>query len=370
MRQEILVAAVATIAACGSAAQPNLTTGDGTTDPSGGTPPEESPTSTPPVASSSPPQESATQHPGEEVEEHDTMYVKGRHLYSACGEQVILRGVNKMNIWTDRDGSRSFPEIAKTGANTVRIVWDTTGTATELDTIIGRALEHGLLPMVELHDATGNWDGLSDLVDYWVSPDVLDVIEKYQRNLLVNIGNEVGGHGMTQDQFEDGYTLAVQRMRAAGIRTPLVIDSSQWGTDINMLQAAGPNLIKQDPDRNLIFSVHAYWGGWSADAIWNEIEESATMELPLIIGEFAHQSVECLTPIDYDALLQAADAHEVGWYAWEWGPGNTPCPEMDMTSDDSFATLHGWGKDVALDHPSGIKATAKPVKTITSDSCG
>ena len=121
-----------------------------------------------------------------------TMSVSGRHLYSACGEQITLRGVNKMNIWQDKDGSRSFAEIAKTGANTVRIVWDMTGTAEELDTIIARAVSEGLVPMVELHDATGKFEMLHKLVDYWIQPDVVAVITKHQRNLLVNIGNEVG----------------------------------------------------------------------------------------------------------------------------------------------------------------------------------
>ena len=36
--------------------------------------------------------------------------VAGRDLYDKCGEKVILRGVNKMVVWTDIN-STSFPEI-------------------------------------------------------------------------------------------------------------------------------------------------------------------------------------------------------------------------------------------------------------------
>src|SRR5215213_10089521 len=50
-------------------------------------------------------------------------YVQGRHLYDKTGEKVILYGVNKMIYWMDIDGIPSYAEIAKTGANAVRIQW-------------------------------------------------------------------------------------------------------------------------------------------------------------------------------------------------------------------------------------------------------
>ena len=53
----------------------------------------------------------------------DTMYVNGRYLYSAAGEKVILRGMNEMYVWSsDQTGAWSLGEIAKTGANSVRLV--------------------------------------------------------------------------------------------------------------------------------------------------------------------------------------------------------------------------------------------------------
>jgi hypothetical protein len=52
-----------------------------------------------------------------------TFYVSGRFLYAPNGEKVVLRGINNMNVVSDQTGERSFPEIAKTGANVVRIMW-------------------------------------------------------------------------------------------------------------------------------------------------------------------------------------------------------------------------------------------------------
>jgi hypothetical protein len=62
----------------------------------------------------------------------------------------------------------------------VRIVW---AIATDqgptdidrLDALITNAKKNQLIPMIDLHDATGNWDGLHELVSYWVQPVVVSV---------------------------------------------------------------------------------------------------------------------------------------------------------------------------------------------------
>ena len=57
--------------------------------------------------------------------------------------------------------------------------------------------------------------------------------------------------------------------------------------------------------------------------------------------------------------------HEIGWYAWESGPGNALgnppyplCDKMDMTPDGRFVHLKpGWAEEVAVSSPYGIKNT-------------
>ena len=63
-------------------------------------------------------------------------FVQDSFLYSKDNEKVVLRGVNHMFIWTDREG-KTIPEIAKTGANCVRIVWNTRGRISDLDDVLG-----------------------------------------------------------------------------------------------------------------------------------------------------------------------------------------------------------------------------------------
>lgn len=304
-------------------------------------------------------------------------YVEGRHLFDRCGERVILRGVNKMIIWTDRHGN-SFAEIAKTGANTVRVVWTVKDhrDADELDRVLRKAIAARLIPMIELHDATGDLGKVPELVDFWTRPEIVGVLRRHESTLLLNIANEAGGTGVALEEFVETYRSAISRLRGVGLSLPLVIDAPRWGQDIDLLQAAAPRLLEADPLRNLLFSVHMWWpeGPTSEDPgstkkIIAELEESVEMGLPLIVGEFAHAGVGCSRSIDYKAILAEAQKHEIGWFAWSWGPGNRDCGEMDMTADGRFDSLRGWGLDVAVTNPNGIRQTARIPESIYRGEC-
>jgi mannan endo-1,4-beta-mannosidase len=296
-----------------------------------------------------------------------------------------------MSVFDDADptGTVSFPEIRKTGANTVRIVWAITkdlaknGPATDaatLDALIANARANGLVPMVELHDATGNWGRLGDLVAYWTQPAIVAIIAKHQEYLLVNIGNEVGDDTVSNAQFIAGYTGAVQQMRAAGIHTPLVIDAPDWGKDLEALTATAGSLLAADPERNLIFSVHLYWSkavGATPDFIRTQLQTAVAANYPLIVGEFSktggvdpnnnfNSSCQAAGDIHYEVIIEECQKLGIGWYAWEWGPGNiyggANCDVMDMTTDSRFATLKpGWATEVATTSPFSIKNTSRSI---------
>jgi mannan endo-1,4-beta-mannosidase len=303
-------------------------------------------------------------------------YVDGRHLYDRCGEQVVLRGVNEMIVWSGgQDGVPEFAEIAKTGANAVRIVWTIAdGTAAGLDTAITNAVAQDLIPMVELHDATGDLSKLPSLVTWWTQADVVAVIKKHEQYLLLNIGNEVGASEQA-DPWESAYETAITSLRDAGIRTPLIIDGPQWGQDIDMLQNKGPALIEHDPDHNLLFSVHMWWNDPNGTRVTNEIQQSVSMSLPLIVGEFAQHAVSNCSaePFDYDTLLTLAQTNQIGWLAWSWGSvKNNDCKDdgpFDMTTNGTFAGLSGWGLDVATTHEASIKNTSVRPASMTSGTC-
>jgi mannan endo-1,4-beta-mannosidase len=307
----------------------------------------------------------------------DTFHVDGRFLYDRCNEKVVLRGVNEMVVWTaGKDGSPEFAAIAQTGANSIRIVWNEEGSAAELDTAITGALAAKLIPIVEHHGATGNLpDVAAKVVPYWTQADVAQVLVKHQANLLLNIANEAGDDKVTQEAFESTYKAAITAIRATGFKGPLVIDAPQWGQDIDRLQASGPALITADPLHNLMFSVHMWWSDPEGARVKQELQQSAEMNLPLVVGEFAQHAVYLCdqSPFAYSVLLDEAHTREIGWLAWSWGGvTNNDCQGMgtfDMTNGGEFGTWTGkWASDVAVDHPQGLKTALRP-KSIVTGAC-
>lgn len=328
------------------------------------------------------------------INAHQTFYVEGRNLKDPCGNTVILKGVNKMNIWTDQAGA-SFPEIAQTGANAVRIVWEVneggspTNDAT-LDNLIALCIAQKMIPIVEVHDATCNWAGLQSLVDYWKRPAILSIINKYKHAMLLNIGNEVGDYSVTAAQFQAGYNSAVSQLRTAGITVPLMIDAPNCGNDIDVLLQTGQNIITADPLHNILFSVHTYWpmndapypnanpnvpphsGYGTQTFITTKFEAAFNANLPLLVGELANYGAwnwnydfcQQYGQVNYQWIASECQRLGIGYLAWEWGPGNTGggnanCNVMDMTTNNTYASLWGWGLAIATNATYGLITAQK-----------
>jgi mannan endo-1,4-beta-mannosidase len=306
-----------------------------------------------------------------------TFRVQGAKLLDRCGEEVVLRGVNEMIIWSSgKDGDPEFSEIAKTGANVVRIVWNEEGTAAELETAIANALKEQLIPMVEHHSATGDLSKLPEVVDYWVSPDIIAVLKKYEADLLLNIANEAGDGNVTAAQFQAAYEPAITRLREAGLVLPLILDAPSWGQNINVLQASWEALVAHDPESNLLFSVHMWWNDPEGTRVKTELAESVAAGMPLIVGEFAQHAVsQCSAePFAYGVLLEEAEKAAIGWLAWSWGAvPNNDCKEdgpFDMAEGGVYGSWTGtWAEEVAVTHPASIKNTSVRPASIVTGSC-
>jgi mannan endo-1,4-beta-mannosidase len=88
----------------------------------------------------------------------------------------------------------SIPAIAKTGANSIRIQWRINlqgglNTA-HLDKVIQVSINNKLVPIVQLHDATGSSDPKTlENCATWFKNNVA-LLNKYKKYLIVNIANE------------------------------------------------------------------------------------------------------------------------------------------------------------------------------------
>jgi len=316
----------------------------------------------------------------------NTYQVKGRFLTDPCGDTVILRGVNKMVIWRwgAGDGLTSLAEIAKTGANCVRMVWDYSGTADMLNTALTTCEQLKMIPLIEQHDDnpadnTNEVDNLPLYMQYWMKPDVLAVLKAHQAHLLLNIVNELGTFATTTDAFINAYKDAITTFRTAGVNAPLVIDASGYGQNIDMLEAAGPTLSAFDPGHNILYSVHLYWQynfGDTDDEVTQTLQQSVDNNLPLIVGEFCKYQTngDSGQAVSYKNIIAQCNAKKIGYLAWEWGPGNLgdankPVPWVGFTTDGTFATLNGWGYEVGWSSTDGIHATSVKSHYLLTDSC-
>jgi len=307
----------------------------------------------------------------------NTFRVEAGKLYDRCGEQVILRGVNEMIVWSSgQDGVPEFAEIAKTGANAVRIVWNDEGSAAGLDVAITNALAQQLIPIIEHHGATGDLSKLTAVVDYWVRPEVVTVLKKHEQNLLLNIANEAGDGMVTSASFQTAYQPVITRLREAGLQLPLVIDAPSWGQNIDVLQAAWQPLTMHDPRHNLLFSVHMWWNDASGTRVKTELQQSTAAGMPLIVGEFAQHAVSgCASqPFAFGTLLEEAQKSGIGWLAWSWGSvPNSDCKDdgsFDMTVEGKYGSWkETWAEEVAVTHPASIQKTSVRPASIVNGAC-
>ncbi len=305
------------------------------------------------------------------------LYVDGRYLYTPAGEKLILKGYNAMIVYWDIYGEVNFPEIEKTGANCVRIFWKLDGytwPASDLDKVLTNCIQNNMIPIICLWDATGNWEKIQFCVNYWTSPSIAAVLKKHEKNLIVNIANEPGNKAMSKDVFVGTYSSAVQQMRDAGIKAPLIIDADTWGRNANSVLDTGTELLELDPEHNLIFSWHlwdpANWGMGKISEIDRITDTAVERNLCFIVGEFGpcEQCDKCAsTKINWEYLIEKCYKNEIGYLPWVWRWTDChSCIEYEPGNYGDWVNTP-WGESVSVTHQYSIKNTAtRPAGMITA----
>ena len=302
----------------------------------------------------------------------DTMYIEGRHLFSAAGEKVVLRGVNEMFVWSDDPtGERLIPQIAQTGANCVRLVWtEEDGPKEQLVELIERCIGHRMIAMPECHSATGEWDRLDVCINFWKDPVLREGIQRNRMWTLLNIGNEVGDENVTPEQFSAGYRRAIDSIRGWGYTVPIVIDASTWGQNVGIILETWEEIEQHDPLHNVLFSVHSYWSDtWNYQRVANA---SVNDGLPVIVGEGPSPTAypNC-TLLDYPTGLEVLGKNDVGWLSWSWGgmPNGHCVPNFDHTVDGIFGEWKTpYAEEMMVTHPFSLMRTAERPASIYPDS--
>lgn len=299
-------------------------------------------------------------------------------LYDANTNAFLIRGINNAHADWDNYGRyyayNALDNISSYKFNTVRIQWRkyTTGglTINDLENTIKRCIAQKMVPMVELHDATGSASvsQLNEMAQFWA--DNVWLLVKYRKYIIVNIANEWSPWGTSPWDWYQAYKGAIKIIRDAGFSGTLVIDAPAYAQDPNGPKWYGQDLINYDPVSNLVFSLHMYaqWGGSNPDySIVNEMQAIKNKQLPLIIGEFAHKhpADACAeVSIDFWAIMRESRKHGYGYIGWSWhGNGMGEC-SINLNYLDVATTWEGaslgsaWGNHLVNYTGYGIASTS------------
>jgi hypothetical protein len=288
---------------------------------------------------------------------HPGFYTEAGKLYDANGREFVIRGVNNPHAWFDPDNQYlaygALDTIASYKTNTIRVVWSQDQTALLLAQVLYRIVELKMIPLVELHDATGKTDtaSLQAAANYYLQADVKKVLNDFRGYLLVNIANEWSGD-------LSAYESVVSSLRAGGIQHTLVIDASGYGQDINSIIGNAPSLLSGDSgEGKLLFSIHMYGQFGSASAVTDALERAQGASIPMIVGEFGPQLSGA--NVAWATIVSECETRKMGYIPWSWKGNSADTANLDMAQEWK-GPLTQWGQDVMVNHNASIQKTAQP----------
>lgn len=329
--------------------------------------------------------------------QNDVLKVENQNLVTPNGQTLILRGVNypildegSISISNASQYQYYIDQVALTGANAIRIPWYTDGKHWRdnplygapgtlegyidnghLSNLLGYCREKGMIPILEIHDVTcsNNWNELLTTVqDWWLKPEILDLIETHKEYLIINIANEFGQADWTgnptaaMNTFKNNYNQIIANLRNEGVQVPIMIDAPDCGMSSTQLLSVAQDMLDADSEENLIFSAHTYWYGYAntASAITTKINEIVDSEVCFVFGEIANRQDVTGNQDDgtynidniYQEVLTQACTHGIGWLAWTFNLDWESAREMSPTSE--FNNLTPYGNDLVYNTVYGL----------------
>jgi len=301
-------------------------------------------------------------------------FVKNGNLYDKNGNNFMIRGINATWAWHFNDNKNATDNMKHVGFNAVRIVWQTSLGASNLDVAIQTVVNNKMIPMVELHDFTGS-DSYTDLqtaAQWWANNKT--VINKWENHLLLNIANEWSS-GCTATQYKDAYVNAINIIRNAGIKATLVIDARHYGKDLYTIRDVVDDIFNADPQKNIVYSQHMYCGSGS-NGVWGVGEDPVLIDRDLdwwknngycaIVGEFADRELyggDCDPKEDDIRRICQENGQGYMWWSWDGSYANNQWYYCIGTNNNwevwNDSGLSPWGYEMIVsDTYSGIRATS------------
>ncbi|MDQ0050699.1 mannan endo-1,4-beta-mannosidase [Paenibacillus polymyxa] len=301
--------------------------------------------------------------------ENTGFYINGTTLYDANGNPFVMRGINHAYTWYKGQESAAIPAIARTGANTIRIVlsdgqqW-TKDNLSELQNLITLSEQNKLVVVLEVHDGTGSDSAtvLNNIANYWI--EMKGALIGKESTVILNIANEWYG---TWDGggWAEGYKSVIPKLRNAGIKNTIMVDGAGWGQYPQSIFDYGTEVFNADPLKNTMFSIHMYeYAGGNAATVKSNMDNVLNKNLALVIGEFGikHTSGD----VDEATIMSYAEQKGVGYLAWSWKGNSAGLDYLDMATDWEGTSFTEQGR-IIIEGPNGIRATSK-LSTVYSGS--
>ena len=320
------------------------------------------------------------------------IHTNGRYLLGPNGDTLLLRGINYAPYnWGYDINSLEFDEIAKTGANVVRIPWysnnsDATTDAVyknyvALDSAISKCIQHKMVAIIEIHDYTCSTDttGLLNLKTWWTQSGIFNILKKYKASVIVNYANEALFFNFASNPttalatYKNTYQHIITALRnVSGFNFPIMIDAPDCGSnsDAFITSNLAKDLIQYDPQHNLIFSAHAYWYAFAnndSTKMATKINTVLAQNIPLVLGEIGNLQDDanpCQYVLNYKPLLKFCQLKKLGWLAWSWD--NDVCSARQVSSTGNFSNLTTYGNDIVNNPVYGLLTVSAPKIQITT----
>ena len=297
--------------------------------------------------------------------------VSGTKLLDANGNEFVMRGINHAHNWYPSTDSTAIPAIARTGANTVRIVLSdgeqySKDNLNTLKNLISLCEKNKLIAIVEVHDATGSNDvnSLVKAANYWI--EMKSALQGHEDTVILNIANEWGGE-WNSDAWANGYIKVIPMIRNAGIKNTIMVDCAGWGQYPKSIADRGKDVFNSDKDKNTMFSIHMYeYAGADSSTVKNNINSVRNQGLAVCIGEFGLKHTN--GDVDEDTIMNYCQQTGSGYLGWSWKGNGDTWKYLDIANDWN-GNLTDWGNTLVY-HKNGIKNTSKICSVYTDSNSG
>ena len=296
--------------------------------------------------------------------------VEGTELLDPGGNPFLIRGVNHPHRWFPEQDETALRAMAELGCNTVRIVCGCgilyeKDTVESLNALTDLCKELGMVAILEVHDITceDHPDKLAQVVDYWI--EVREALIGREEWVILNIANEWKGQRWGRE-WSRAYCAQIPRLREAGIRNAILVDTAggcQYGES---LMEFGPAVLDADPERNTFFAVHLYQAaGRDPATIEKNLRSGRDAGLCVLVGEFgpSHQGHD----VDEAYILEYCHREGIGYLGWSWAGNASPNEQLDLSLTWDGSKLTQWGEFLFFSE-FGIRQTSKDCITFASFS--